>query len=722
MALRYTQHSFGVGATASLTAYSPTATNLGSLMRVVSGSSTSSTYAGPMPLALARPMETGTAIGATFPYVVTYNDQYDWIFLTDYGASTIHRFVLYRFDRYAGQFEWRGIVNTTYPLSGNQTVVGMRASVIWYTSGSVSAQNSVLSSTAYGTGTAWVDDGMCVGNRIGFGSIDKESITAWYEISQIKSNTELVVVGDVGTVNVGTPYVLEEIRFVKATTNAVIRNGGIYVTKGLSYDSFSSSGVWVNAGASADNLRATYFLTDSSGTAGITATNSYSVGCSLDSVIDYQTQFLYIPDYQNVTQYKIFKYNIRAPLTGLKTSGLGYGISTAAISLSTGLQSYVGTRILYNNSTLATLQHAPVNGEKSLYVATTTRIIRIPVTSICAGATNFMTDVMVDVPPGGSNTMPAMGFNSVDDSGLMDRLVICSNSTAGQRNYISKYYTGSEPIDHVFGLDTKAYFQSLADPDMPVHVSNSTVPWTIAMNKGLAYLSAYTATLAVSKVIVVPFAADWTFAETLGQRIISPKMSTPNALSYLRCHVAAPQYVGNEKYGVVTEPYRTYFRTTGIDDNSGSWILTTQDGSLSAASGASYIQFMFEFKVIGSTCVPARIHSVGVSYYDNTTDDHYQPSVAHSSVTAKAFAWRFSTAFGTTVPTLYIRIYDAVSNNLLVEDDTATPAGTWEKSTDDGSNWTAYNTTDKGNETTYIRYTPASLGDNITVRAILSQV
>jgi hypothetical protein len=131
---------------------------------------------------------------------------------------------------------------------------------------------------------------------------------------------------------------------------------------------------------------------------------------------------------------------------------------------------------------------------------------------------------------------------------------------------------------------------------------------------------------------------------------------------------------------------------------------------------------MFEFRVLGTFCLPARIYGLVVTYEDSTTDSHYQPSVAQSSISSKVFAWRFSTAFGGTVPTLRIRLYDAVSGGLLIDDTTtASASGTWAKSTDGGSNWGSYNTTDKGNDTTYIKYTPTSLADNIKVRALLTQ-
>lgn len=73
------------------------------------------------------------------------------------------------------------------------------------------------------------------------------------------------------------------------------------------------------------------------------------------------------------------------------------------------------------------------------------------------------------------------------------------------------------------------------------------------------------------------------------------------------------------------------------------------------------------------------------------------------------------------MPTLRIRLYDAVSGNELVDEASDSQVGSWQKSTDDGDTWGAYNTTDKANETTYIRFTPAVLADDIKVRALLTQ-
>jgi hypothetical protein len=142
---------------------------------------------------------------------------------------------------------------------------------------------------------------------------------------------------------------------------------------------------------------------------------------------------------------------------------------------------------------------------------------------------------------------------------------------------------------------------------------------------------------------------------------------------------------------------------------------------LTGVAGASEIQFAIDFRTIGAQSIPARIFSVGVVYNDLSTEYHYQPSSRWSDYANKRFAWRHATAFGGTVPTLKVRLYDAVSGTLLLTDDTVSHAyGTFEKSTNDGGSWGAYDTSDKTNETTFIRYTPTTLTDGLKVKFLLT--
>jgi hypothetical protein len=239
----------------------------------------------------------------------------------------------------------------------------------------------------------------------------------------------------------------------------------------------------------------------------------------------------------------------------------------------------------------------------------------------------------------------------------------------------------------------------------------------------MVYIARTGTTSLTNQLYAVPLGADWDFASnTIKQRLITPSMSTPNAVKLKKVFVANESIMGANALALPIEPYRVYYRTAGITDDSGSWTLVDSTCDISGATASTEVQFMLEFKTIGTFCLPSRIYSVSCLYEDNTTDSHYQPSVAQSDRVNKRFAWRFSTAFGGTVPTLRIRLYNAVTGGLLLDDTTTTSAsGTWEKSTDDGSSWVAYNTTDKANETTYIRYTPTTLGDNIKVRALLTQ-
>jgi hypothetical protein len=141
---------------------------------------------------------------------------------------------------------------------------------------------------------------------------------------------------------------------------------------------------------------------------------------------------------------------------------------------------------------------------------------------------------------------------------------------------------------------------------------------------------------------------------------------------------------------------------------------------LTGISGASSIQFKLEFKTITDFCIPARVFFVGVAYEDASTDSHFRFSGSMSSATNKQFTFRFATSFGSTIPRLRIRLYNDVTNALLVDDDSTTQASTWQTSTNDGGGWGSFSTADKINDTTYIRFTPASLGDNIKVRAVLT--
>ena len=116
--------------------------------------------------------------------------------------------------------------------------------------------------------------------------------------------------------------------------------------------------------------------------------------------------------------------------------------------------------------------------------------------------------------------------------------------------------------------------------------------------------------------------------------------------------------------------------------------------------------------------LPARLLGFTIIYDDLVIQGNHQPSV--SFTTNKSFAWRFSATYSSTLPDLRVRLYDTTNNKLLLDDNTSTPEGTFEKTTDGGTNWTSWDNLDKTNETTYIRYIPSGLSDGLKIRAVLT--
>lgn len=663
----------------------------------------------------------GTIVGGT-AFVIDMNFNIDWIFLADAAATgTTRRITCFEYRRGNSTFAWKGFITLTYPTATNHTITGIRAAYQKYTTGTV----AVSGATVTGTTTTWTTDRIVFGSRIGFGSTDPTQISTWYYINAVGGNTSITIQNNVtatGTGGVaanlsiadGTAYVIEDLRILTTTTNATATNGGLYMNPGLSQDDFSVAGTTISAATTVDLQKRVYWLADAA-----SVTNDANSGIAMDDFDSWTQQYCYVIERVAATTPSIYKYNIRSALASIVS-----GKTTSAFVYATGIQTVTGNTTATNNGRIGTLAHGPGATVKCLYFATSTRICRVAVANILNGSTTFVSDSMVEVAPGGASTYAATGaLTGVEISDQIDRLVVTSTGTAGARSYVTKYNTNSDPFDHIFLMDGKQIDQSIADSDTTPYPSINAGIINLWSEDGLTYICRVGTTAATNHLYAVPLGADWTYADgSVKQRLYTPALATPNADKYVRAYVNNAQYLGEDKMTIPTEPYRLYYRTSGITDDTGSWTLMDGTGDLAGVDGAVAIQFAVEFRVIGTFCIPNRIYNICVVYEDNTTDSHYQPSVAFSSTTSKQFAWRFSTAFGGTVPTLRIRLYDAVSGSLLLTDDSATPTGTFEKSTNDGGAWGAYNTTDKGNDTTYIRYTPAALGDDVKVRALLTQL
>lgn len=704
MALRAIREDFS-GPHTGITTYDPTVTNFGSLMNKYTGATNEDNFVGPMKIGIARPMEASTAIAVAYPHVHRFNDNIDWVFLFENStAAATRRVVLYEYDRTSSVFTWKGFITCTFPPNTNHTIRGGRTIILPYTVGTVSGTGTAIT----GSGTTWTTDKMTVGSRIGFGSTNPSQITNWYLISAVGSNTSITLTTSLpSSISAGTPYVIQDMKILISTTNATATNGGLFVVKGCSYNDFIANTTF-SAASTVDDTKAVYWLADAA-----TVTNTTAGGVAVDDFESWTTQRCYVLN--TTTNIRTFVYNFRKAL--VPTTGR----DNTTLLLQTGNQALTGTVSGTNNGRVGTLNHGPLSGIKSLYFVTTTRVYGTPVSAITAGNVSWAQNAMVEVPPGGANTYAATGALAlVEIASGIDRLVVMSTGAAGVRNYVTRFNTNSDPFDHIFLVDDKQLDQSTADSGGPPHPSINATAMSVWSEDGVLYICRNGTTAALNQIYTLPINVHRFYAFDNNQIIVTKKIDISNSSKLYNIYINFVNEIGSDTFSLPPEPFNVYYRTSGIDDNSGSWNIIDNTGDLSGVSG-TFIQFAFTFKTLGTACIPARISNFSLVYEDNSTDSHYEPSVSNSSVNSRIFAYRQVTAWSSNIPNMRIRLYNASTGlNILDDSVTSSSFGTWQYSTDGGSSWLSWNSSADavGN---YIRYTATSLPNGIRVRALLTQ-
>lgn len=663
-----------------------------------------------------RPMEESTPFAAQLIFTVNFSATTEYLFGLENssGASATRRVHLWTVNKKTAVSSWNGFITMTYLTATAHTARDFKIDRKQETTGTVAVSGTAVT----GTSTVFATNKVAVGARIGFGSTDPAQITTWYRISARASDTGITLATSAGTIASGTAYVIEEYRPVVLNTNATTTNGGIHYGKGISIEDFTSGGTTIAVAVSTDDQKAMYWIKDAS-----TQTNLVGSGMVLDFASATATSLdTYVLDLVSAGNYKFFKYNIRTALT------VATGASTSAFVLATGNNPFTGTGSQNANLSIASATHGTGSGVKSLYCVTTTRIYRVPVTQITTTSTTVFSspsDNITEVPPGGTSTYTATGtLSTIEYMSDIDAFIVGTTHASSNFSYITQYVTSGTQFQNLFGRDYKFWDQSAKDSGHPSMFSNSLTAFGFQDSGGsnLIYATKQGTTALLNQIYIMAFGADLNYAATSGGYVISPQITTTNVLKYYRAFANHVGVLGSGNLKKATDAFDLYARTTNITtDATSGWTLIDETNDISSYAGAASIQFKVQFRTISESCLPARLIGINLSYEDNTSDSHYSLSVEKSSVSSKIFAWYFDTAFGGTVPTLRINLYDANTGGLLLTDTTLLAAsGTWEKTTD-GTSWSAYNTTDRGNATTWIRYTPTSLSDNIKVEAYLQQ-
>jgi hypothetical protein len=662
-----------------------------------------------------RPMEESTPFAISYTIAVPFSATIDYVFGIENAttASATRRIALWTVNKETGATSWNGFITITLASATAHTVRDFKIDRKQESTGTVQTTGTALT----GAGTLFATNKVAIGARIGFGSTDASQITQWYRISARASDTGLTLATSPGNIPASTPYVIEEYRPVYLATNATTTNGGIHYAKGVSIEDFTSFGTTIPLAVATDDQKAVYWIKDAS-----TQTNIVAAGIVIDFAAATPTLLeAYVMDLVAAGNYKFYKYNLRAALT------VATGASTSAWLIATGSNPFTGTGSQNAAVAIATANHGTGSGVKCLYLVTTTRIYRVPVTQITTtSATVFSSpsDNIAEIPPGGASTYAVTnGLSTIEYMSDADAFII--GTTGATVMYVSQYVSSGQQFQNMFGRNFVYTEQSLKDSNAPTIFNLQGFPFSFhdsGNGSNIVYACKQGTAGTNMHIYPIAFGADWNYAAASSGRLISPSISVPNASKFSRVFVNAVKFLGSTTLGKPAEPIRIYARTANITtDATSGWTLLDETGDLSGFAGAANIQFAIEQRTIGETCLPQRILGVNVVYEDTTTDSRFAFS-AKSSAASKQFVWEFTTAFGSAVPNLRVNLYNRVTGGLLVTDTSALQAaGSWEKSVNDGVSWTAYNSTDKANELTYIRFTPTSLADNIKVSAYLVQ-
>jgi hypothetical protein len=590
--------------TINTTGYNPHKLNIGNLIKLYTSEAKSKNYLSALQPEIIYNTYSVAGYGSYIIDTYKFSENITWIFYNDNRNSNTNAFSLYVHNRLLDEVYLKGGIFISRP--SNFWDDGFKVTVDFYTTGTISGTGSTIT----GFNTLWISEKISVGARIGIGSYDPEFITEWYEISAISSNTSITISQSLlKTIPANTPYVIEEIRiiqFLNSTSNSTLN--GIFVTKGLNYEVFDIQFFTIPMATTVDGIRATYILRDA---ASSTSTNIQN-GFVADK-IDANNQFVYLLHAVSGTAAQVFKFNLRSTLTSL-SSGVSlsaYIFKTAQVTLP---ESFLGRD--FRTSCMAKVKNGIGNNEQCLYFCSGSYTYRITESSIGNNVPFYFDRQLLYYPYGEYNfSAGSFSVRGIDYDALTDRFVTSTyQGHAGTKNRIFRYDPAATEIEASLGIgDHYGFYFDVADLSSRPYSSasfNTATSWASAKD-GLYYRtqSAY--------ISIVNFAADFLYADLTNNYAITPIISCPNNLKFEKITVDLSDYFGEVESGLVNEPYRIYYRTSGILDNSGNWTIISQNGNLSSVSPSEKIQFKIVFRTLGGSGWYAQIHSLNVHYKRN---------------------------------------------------------------------------------------------------------
>jgi hypothetical protein len=647
-------------------------------------------------------LQQGT-IQQNYQYVTQWSSDIDYIFTAIAAAGQSSLIVgLTKFQRSTNTYTNVGRISMTPAAAAgaNKQSVSVRAQLDRHITGTVGVSGTAVT----GSGTTFQSSRIAAGSRIGFGTTNPSQVTNWYDIASITNDTSLTLSGTAGTITSGTSYVIEELRvYLASQRSATFTAAGLIVAKGLHEGVFGSPAV-LNEATTVDNVRAFYKLDPGA------SENQYPNGLAIDDPISDTEQYIYMYNRPaaSATNLEIIKFNVRAALT------LVSGVTNSAFTLRTGTALLTGTQLL-NSVRVATANHGPATGVKSLYLLTSSRLYACPLNLITSGSTSFLAYQHFQTPPGTSNTFVTSTYGAFDYAGSIDTFITVSSTTPFQMNL--------EKFGEVSNRYFYPYIGRLRNPstaadagDFYTSVGSLANVWA---ENGILYSIVGLTTN--NYIYAIPINADSDYAIANNQFVTTPIINTPGCTGFYSITLDTDQFSGSDILGSVADNVRLYVRTAGISGNTGTWLRVPDNGDISTlVGGANQIQVAVTWQTMGMLGAYPWVYSVNVTYEDGSQDSHYLPSLANSSASSRMFAFYQAQLWNSNVPNLRIRLYNATTGFLILDDDVTTSLyGTWEYSSDGGTTWLPWDDT-QDVVGYYIRYTASSLPANTLIRALLT--
>jgi hypothetical protein len=378
------------------------------------------------------------------------------------------------------------------------------------------------------------------------------------------------------------------------------------------------------------------------------------------------------------------------------------GLSTSMFSLKTGTLPALAGNLLNNSFQYAKPVSAPanpsLNGYDCFAIVTSSTAYMGLISDLTSGTTLWPSNTPVTISGAGQIVTPVATFgvySGKNTSNGVDKFVVASNGSSFamfplQASTLTAEFGGTE-VQYLEGTNpTTVQFGVATLNGMDVNAGWLFIVGTAVGQRGIIFTDLqsdanFGVAGVISPVLNLPSGTMFKYINTLEQLF--------NYTDSMNFWVRSAATSGDATFSSGTLPVGSPV-TAGSTSNGWTNIQTASD--MSAYAVGPYFQFAVTFQILTLLAnTPAQLYDLVYSvlppaeqsdYWtmdnDNTTQNNASPNYV---------SWRLQTAYSSSVPTLYARIYDT-SGNLIFNANTSTNPTAFQYSTNDGTSWNSLGT------------------------------